>query len=407
MLTISRQNKTILTVLKRRWGGLTAVSIILALLLYGWLRLVWPDHADRWLLLTAVALSYCLWVVWRGLNENHRDNESVLLPTFGWGNRLTLLRGLAISMVAGFLFSPWPQGALAWIPVLLYTVADIADYLDGYAARFTNHATKLGGRLDMEFDGLGMLIVSVLGVSYGQLPWWYLILGLARYLFLLGIWLRQRLGLPIAELHPSVHRRIFAGFQMGFMSAVLWPIMPPAGATIAGTLFAIPTTLGFLRDWLVVSGRLHPTTPSYLRIQRLLVRVTRYWLPLFLRIVLLICMVVIYATVSWRIRPLPWQTLIESWGVSGAAALATFLGLVGIVGLLMVTTGAMGRIMSLALVFPIGFDMASQGLSWANGTALGIAVYLMLLGTGPLSLWTVEEPYLLRRAGEESEGVNG
>ncbi|MCP5099982.1 MAG: hypothetical protein GY943_30890 [Chloroflexi bacterium] len=64
---------------------------------------------------------------------------------------------------------------------------------------------------------------------------------MARYWFVLGIWWRQRQGKPTNDLHSSVHRRVFAGFQMGFMSAVLWPIMLPTVSMIAGTLFGIPT----------------------------------------------------------------------------------------------------------------------------------------------------------------------
>ncbi|MCA9930299.1 MAG: CDP-alcohol phosphatidyltransferase family protein, partial [Anaerolineales bacterium] len=391
MITTSRENQQTLLILRQRWWGITAVWLTTLLLLYGRLRQVWAAHADQWLLLAGFAMVYCLWVVWHGLVENHRSGEQMLLATLGWGNRLTLMRGLVISMVAGFLFSPWPQGALAWLPVLLYTVADVADYLDGYTARVTNHATKLGERLDMEYDGLGMLIVSFLAVWYRQLPWWYLILGLARYLFVLGIWWRQRRGLPIYDLQPSVHRRIFAGFQMGFMSAVLWPILPPDGATIAGTLFAVPTALGFLRDWLVVNGRLDPTHPTYKRTQQWLVTATRRWAPPVLRILLLISMVGMYSTIANWIRPLPWQLLLQSWGVPGAPLLAALLGIVGLIGLLMVSVGAVGRLMSLALVFPIGFDIASQGVNWATGVALGCAICLMLLGTGPGSLWPVDE----------------
>lgn len=346
-------------------------------------------------------MAYCLWVVWQSLVENHRDGEVSLLATLGWGNRLTLMRGLAISLVAGFLFSPWPQGALAWLPVLLYTAADIADYFDGYAARVTNHATKLGERLDMEFDGLGMLVVSILAVWYGQLPWWYLILGLARYLFVFGLWWRKRRDLPIYEMQPSVHRRLFAGFQMGFMSAVLWPILPADGATVAGTLFAIPTALGFLRDWLVVNGRLDPKQPTYLRVQQWLVQVTRILAPPVMRAALLVSMVLMVGTLDSWIRPFPWQSLIASWGISFAPLLATVLGMIGILGSIMVISGSMGRLMSVAVVFPVGFDIASRGLNWVNGIALSCLICLMLLGTGPGSLWPVEERFVMKKQGGE------
>lgn len=399
MSTVTTKNAARLIVLRREFWVVTAVWFLFWLLSWDWLRSVWPLHANRWLLFSGITLLFGLRIIWNGLEENRRQGEGMLLTTLGWGNWLSIMRGLAICFVAGFLFSPWPQGGLGWIPVLLYTTADIADYFDGFIARRTNHATLLGERLDMEFDGLGMFIVSILGVWYGQLPWWYLLLGSARFFFLAGLWWRERQGLPIYELHPSVHRRLFAGFQMGFMSAVLWPIIPAAVTTIAGTLFAIPTALGFLRDWLVVSGRLDVGNGRYQKIQRWLVWFTRRWLPLALRLLLLICMSILFSTLTNWITPLPWKQLLQSWGVPIAGLITTLLGITGLLGTALLLTGTMGRLFSLLMVFPIGFDIASQGLTWANGTALGCVVCLMLLGTGFGSLWQPEEKFVLEKLG--------
>ena len=380
------------------WG--TAV-----LLFYFWLRQVWQvGSANRWLGLVVLPLLYCLWVSWDGLPQNKRVGETAVLPTFGWGNRLTLLRGLAISMVAGFLFSPWPMGWLAWLPMLLYTAADIADYLDGYLARITNHATPLGERLDMEYDGLGMLIVSLLAVWYGQLPWWYLSLGLARYLFVFGLWWREKRGLVNQAMSPSVHRRMFAGFQMGFMSAVLWPIMPPEFATIAGTTFAIPTALGFLRDWLVVVGRLKPQSARYIQVQRWLYLFTTKWLPPALRIGLASCIAAIFLALPEVWPPQSWVDLFISWGLPLPTAVAILAVVLLLLGGVLVLFGSMGRLAAFWLIFPIGFDMVTRGLTWASGVGLATAVCLMLLGTGPLSRWKPEERFLLRRAGEVAGG---
>ncbi len=387
--------------LRRRWLGLAVMWGTTVLLFYVWLRQVWQiELANRWLLLTLPPLFYCLWVVGRHLAENKRTGETAVLPTFGWGNRLTLLRGLAISMVAGFLFSPWPEGGLAWLPMLLYTAADVADYLDGYLARITNHATKLGERLDMEYDGLGMLIVSLLAVWYGQLPAWYLFLGLARYLFVFGLWWRQRRGLPNRDLPHSVHRRVFAGFQMGFMSSVLWPIMPPEFATIAGTTFAIPTALGFLRDWFLVTGRLDPQAANYQQVQQWLFRVMTQWLPPVLRLVLASRVSAIFLALPQAWPPADWVDLFTGWGLPLPAFLASVAVVLLLLGGILVLLGTMGRLAAFWLVFPLGFDMVTRGLDWANGVGLATAVCLMLLGTGPLSRWKPEERYLLRRAGE-------
>ena len=107
---------------------------------------------------------------------------------FGLGYSATRF---ALGLLAGFVFLPQPSGGLAWLPALLYTLAIMADYLDGYFARLTHHATVLGEILDIEFDALGILMATSLAVHYGQLPWWYLPIGLSRYLFLFGIWWRR------------------------------------------------------------------------------------------------------------------------------------------------------------------------------------------------------------------------
>ncbi len=389
--------------LRRRWLA-TAVSWY-SILLIGCLLLepVWP-FAGRWALIAGLVMVYGLWVLWLGLPENHREGETAVLPTLGWGNGLTLMRGLAISLVAGFLFSPWPDGGLAWLPMALYTAADVADYADGYLARITNHATKLGARLDMEFDGLGMLVVSLLAVWYGQLPAWYLSLGLARYLFVAGLWLRRRWGSPVYDIPPSVHRRIFAGFQMGFMSAVLWPIIPPAGAAIAGTIFAAATAVSFLRDWFVAVGRIDPAAPAYNRIRRWLYRAAARRLPLLLRLGLAAGLVLIFANLSPPFQPVAWQDLFTRWHLPIPAVQAAFWAVVMAAAGTAVTLGVMGRLFSLLLVFPIGFDMIMRGLQWENGMALACVTGLMLLGTGPFSLWQPEERFVTRRAGETPHG---
>jgi hypothetical protein len=66
--------------------------------------------------------------------------------------------------------------------------------------------------------------------------------------------------------------------------------------------------------------------------------------------------------------------------------------------------GAMARVTALPLYFPLGFDIAANGLTWYNGLALAATVSIMLLGSGPWSVWRPEERFLLRRAGEPGFG---
>jgi CDP-diacylglycerol--glycerol-3-phosphate 3-phosphatidyltransferase len=363
------------------------------------LRPVWA-LSGRWLMLSGVVLAYGLWVLWRNLPGNHRPDESELLPTLGPGNALTLARGLCIVLLASFLFGPWPPGALAWVIVLLYTAADVADYFDGYLARRANHVTGLGGALDIEFDSLGTLVVILLAISFGQLPAWYLALGLARYLFLFGLWLRRRSGRPIHEMTPSVHRRLFAGFQMGFLSVVLWPIVPRPMALIAGAIYGVATGSGFLRDWLVVSGALDPASAAYRRAQAALFRLFAIWLPPLWRALLVGSMIAILRAIWPILPPAAWRELLANWRVPAPAFLATIAALAAVAGVALVGLGVLGRVLSIALAVPIGFDIAARGLTWENGVALVCVTFLQLFGAGPLSLAPLDERFILRRLGE-------
>ena len=385
--------------LQRRWW-LLALTWALALLLIAlFLQRAWP-FTGRWLSLAALVAAYELQILWRNLAANHRPGENHLLPHLGPGNRLTLLRGFALALLAGFLFSPWPAGVLAWAPAFIYTGAGIADYLDGYLARRSDHATILGERLDIAFDGLGVLVVILLAVWYGQLPLWYLPLGLGRYLFLAGIWWRQRRGLPVFSLPPSAHRRVFAGFHMGFLTVVLWPIIPPAGATIAGAVFGGATAASFLRDWGVVSGILNPAGAGYRRWQRRANRLLGRYLPPALRLLLpaAIARLLLALPTFW---PPPWLETLQAWHLPLSLPLAYTLAVLAIAGTVATVAGLIPRLAAFALLFPLGFDIITRGTTACNIVVLVATLLLLLLGGGAFCVWQPEERIMRRRAGEE------
>lgn len=387
-----------LSQLRKQWWQAAAFASVITILFWQWLRGAWgAQFANRWLGITAVCITYALWVVWQHLPENHRQGEQSLLPTFGPGNTLTLLRTLLLAMMAGFFFSPWPDGVLAWLPVLFYTTAAIADFFDGYAARVSNHATQLGARLDMTFDGLGVMLVSLLAVWYGQLPWWYVILGLARYFFVWGLWLRQRLGWPVTDMPPSIHRRMFAGFQMGFLSAVLWPIVPAGGAAVAGAVFAGATAVSFLRDWLVVIGWLKPESAHYRQWQRRLFVAVKWWLPVIMRGILVTAVWLLWQQAGGGLQPLPVTRGLQLWGL--AEWLAVPLTIVLLLGTGMAVVGIMPRLFALLLVFPLAFWVWGQELTALSGTVTAAAMTVLVLGAGKWAIWPVEEPFLERRFG--------
>ena len=393
--------------LARLRTGWWLVTLICLLMLGGGFLLLsmqWQNaYAIRWLTLSSSVCLYLLWSLWRGLKYNSRPGEDQLLATFGPGNNLTILRALMIAALAGFLTSPHPEGWLTWLPGLLYTLAAIIDLFDGYMARLTNHATRLGEILDMRFDGLGVLIAALLIVQYGQVPLWYLLVALARYIFLAGIWLRKRLGKPVYDLPPSLSRRPLAGVQMGFMAVMLWPLFSPPATYLAATLFAIPFLTGFSRDWLVVSGVIKPTWKTK-RIRDL--RSTTFrgraanWLPVGLRL----------AVVALMVGPLTKMFLFYPTQVAYYADLGmpspfigvALLGLFEATVMLLILLGAGGRASAIVALGLLGISQIFAPLTPAQVILALVYTSIMYLGTGAFSLWTPENVLIYRRLGEQT-----
>jgi CDP-diacylglycerol--glycerol-3-phosphate 3-phosphatidyltransferase len=376
--------------LRRRWW---VVAFLYAMSLaagYALLSVTWhPAYVWRWAVLAGSGLVYGLWLLGRGLKDNHRQGEALVLPTLGAGNAVTLLRGLLLGLLAGFLFAPRPLSWLAWAPALLYSLAIVADYLDGYLARVTHHATLLGATLDMEFDALGMLVATILAVGYGQMPVWYLLPGLARYLFVFGMAWRRRQGKPVYPLVHRPSRRMMAGFQMSFTSVLLWPLFSPPATTLAGVVFTLPFMAGFIEDWLEVSGRIGPASHRYRAAKRLATVVGTMWLPLLLRLAL-VAVVLGSAIAGMGSASSPWT--------------GSILGPVAAVAAVMLALGAVGRLAALGLLVATCSAILARGLDAGNGLALVCAIALMLLGSGAYSIWRPEDALLSRRAGDKKEG---
>ena len=234
--------------------GLGAVLIASACSLTAW-------HSPR----TAaafLALSLATWLVVAATLWRARPLLGPHATRLGTATHLTLLRGLLVSLVAGFA-AVSPAGAVRWLPALLYTAAAICDRFDGIIARRLGQTTALGARLDEAMDALGLLAAPVVAVSWGRLPPWYLLLGVTYYIYRAALWLRRRLDLPVhpERVRPKRLTRIFAGLQMTLVCVALAPVSNPKVTTIAATIIMMPTLMFFARDWLILIGRLQIPSP--------------------------------------------------------------------------------------------------------------------------------------------------
>ena len=151
-------------------------------------------------------------ILWWALPANRPEGTGLLFRSLGYANGMTLARGLLTCLLAGFLFGPDPVGLLAWAPAVLYTLERVIDFFDGFVARVTRRETRLGAILDIEFDGIGILVAVALAIQYGKLPSWYLILGLGRQLFVLGNVAAPAAGAagvrPAPQRPAAAHRRL-------------------------------------------------------------------------------------------------------------------------------------------------------------------------------------------------------
>ncbi|MEW6220374.1 MAG: CDP-alcohol phosphatidyltransferase family protein, partial [Thermodesulfobacteriota bacterium] len=190
-----------------------------------------PWLAVVFLTATGLCLALILGRLWALLPEHRHQPGAALLPRLGPGTWLSLLRGLFLAWLAGLLFLPWssllamaPLSAL--MPGLCYGLASLLDLLDGYLARRTGTATRLGAALDVELDALGLALASSMGVRLGRLPAAYLAVGAAFYVYRGAIWWRARHGRPVFPPPFRVGARHAAGFQMGLVALGLLPVLP-------------------------------------------------------------------------------------------------------------------------------------------------------------------------------------
>lgn len=323
------------------------------------------------------------------LGTNHRCGETDhLFPTLGAATWITLLRGAAVVALAGFLplavFAvPALPAALDWAPGLIYLGISLADLLDGFVARRQHRQTELGQRLDIEIDAAGLMVALLVAVSLDRLPALTLLVGLAYYLFILGIWWRQQRHLPLVSLQSRPYSRIIAGFQMGVVALALLPLFNPPFTFIAAALVMTPLLVGFARDWLVVSCRLRIDSNQHTALDHWADLVLIRFLPLMLRLLLLVGGIV---------------TLVQ-----GAASLSHPVWLwTQSLCCLLAGIGWLGRSAALLMSLLLSCGLTPYGTDFPVVVLFGISTTLMLTGTGPLSLWSPEEEILYRRSRDES-----
>ncbi|MGZ9811649.1 CDP-alcohol phosphatidyltransferase family protein [Pseudoroseicyclus sp. H15] len=170
---------------------------------------------------------------------------------FGACNCVTYLRGSLTCIIALPLAAPatLADPTVSWAVFATGLLALSLDGVDGWLARRDGLASAFGARFDMEIDSLLALVLALLAWLGDAAGPFVLVLGLARYAFLVASWVLPWLAAP---LPPSLMRKTICVIQLGTLIALHAPILPDALGYIAATVAAALLAFSFGRDivWL-------------------------------------------------------------------------------------------------------------------------------------------------------------
>lgn len=197
----SRLTRQLVTLSELVWGGFLLLLAGVTLPVVFATTLAWGVATATYCLIAALVL-----IFWQ-------------YGPLGWANRITLLRGVLIAVVAAGLWVPLsPIGHWQWLGVAL--VALLLDGMDGWVARHTDSQTAFGARFDMELDAFLIVLLCLGLVLKTPIGPWVLLIGAMRYAFVVAgrryTWLQ-------GTLFESLRRKAVCVWQI---AALLLALMP-------------------------------------------------------------------------------------------------------------------------------------------------------------------------------------
>lgn len=99
-------------------------------------------------------------------------------------NKITLLRIILIPLFLFFIYSNIEYNMI--ISTVIFVIASITDYLDGYVARSRNEVTNFGKFLDPLADKLMVTAAFISLVELGRIEGWIIFIIIAREFAITG-----------------------------------------------------------------------------------------------------------------------------------------------------------------------------------------------------------------------------
>ena len=166
----------------------------------------------------------------------------------GMCNVVTTVR---LSLVASIVGVGIAQGA-NWTGAALAAVALVLDGIDGWLARRQGLASAFGASYDMEVDaGLAACLALILLAS-GRAGPELLLLGFARYAFVLASLVLPWLAAPLQE---SFRRKAVCVVQIAALVILTAPVLPGDAARVLALGAAALLAWSFLRDIRCLAAR--------------------------------------------------------------------------------------------------------------------------------------------------------
>ena len=176
-------------------------------------------------------------------------------------NKITIGRLLSIPVFiylavryANSVATGSPEPLFRWSAVILFTIAAVSDFFDGYFARRSDQKSRLGAALDPIADKL--LITSALVtlslVNWGQqFPMWFMWLNIGRDLALLAAWCTMLAVLGKADIAPHWTGKACTTMLFVCIGWIMFdiPFLPPVIFPVALTcIFLFSSTYLHFRE---------------------------------------------------------------------------------------------------------------------------------------------------------------
>lgn len=172
----------------------------------------------------------------------------------GWANRVTLLRGMLVAILAGAVSFPEYMARHALSMSALALLVLVLDGLDGWVARLTRSVTDFGARFDMELDAFFILVLCAALTVLDKVGPWVLIIGIMRYAFVLAGWRWRWLTCRLPE---SRRRKSVCVWQVASLLVGLLPMVSSGVTTALAAVALVLLALSFALDvrWLAARER--------------------------------------------------------------------------------------------------------------------------------------------------------